>query len=176
MFVLIGPFPAVLIPALGSGALGGVGAGAKIANFKAFATILVSRFDYLLIILGVLSLFFVSFLLVYVFLKLYSYFFVKSRIRKTKNLLHRFYTELILFKSIGEFDEKKRLEIQLSFEESMYFITKRFKNRFIIKRIGMHHSKRILDGLHLITNKKLKSEEQLALVKNLIDLVVVYLK
>jgi len=108
-------------------------------------------------------------------LKVYNYFFVRTRFKKAKILLHQFHTELVLLNSLSKFDDNKKLDIKLTKEETVKKLIIFFKRPVIIKKIGLHYSQRVLDGLDLVDNKNLKLEDQLCLVNNWIKLLTIYL-
>ncbi|MCF7800302.1 hypothetical protein K9M16_04875 [Candidatus Babeliales bacterium] len=145
------------------------------SQFKDMAQQAVVKMDYLSLLLSILLVFFTAFVLSYITIKVYKYLFYRFRFRRARILLLNLYTELILRKNINSFDDKKKLEVELTYVETMDRLNIFFRKEFVKKRIGQHGSQRIADGLHLIFNKQLKLEEELDLVKNWVKVVSTYL-
>jgi hypothetical protein len=94
-----------------------------------------------------------------------------NQLRKLLVFLYRLQTELLLYRYNEGVKADKRLEIELSREESVGFVQDFVKRRFFAKKVGEHEVKRIQDGLNLIKENKLDIDVQLLLVNNWIDLV-----
>ncbi|MFA5074827.1 MAG: hypothetical protein WC436_01875 [Candidatus Babeliales bacterium] len=152
-----------------------LGASSKMSQFKDMAQQAVVKMDYLSLLLSILLVFFSAFVLSYVTIKVYRHLFYMYRFKKARVLFLNLYTELILLKNINSFDNKKKLEIDLTHKETLDKLNIFFKKDFVIKKIGMHGSQRVLDGLNLILKKELKLEDELILVRNWVELVSTYL-
>lgn len=94
-----------------------------------------------------------------------------GQLRELLILLHRLQTELLLYRYNEGVTAEKKLEIELSREESVGFVQTFIKKRFFVKKVGEHEVKRIQDGLNLIKEDKIDTDVQLLLVNNWIELV-----
>jgi hypothetical protein len=96
---------------------------------------------------------------------------LEKQLRKLLIFLYRLQAELLLYKYNDGVKADKKLEIELSREESAGFVQDFIQRKFFIKKAGEHEIKRIQDGLNLIKAGKIDIDIQLLLVNNWIELV-----
>jgi hypothetical protein len=153
------------IPGVGGGggkALGAVGEAAKGIWEDINLLVFASKYFLLFISVG---------LIIFIGIKLFDKFYYRDRFRKILILLHRLYTELFLLKNISRIKETKKLDVELSYKESISELSKLIRGKFFIKKAGEHNSKRIIDGLKMIKDQGADIEVEIALVENWIELV-----
>ncbi len=157
-------FP-VPIPGLlgGKGLKGLKGLGGTAEQALVSLNFFLSFFQFFLIFTTIVILFFLT-------LKIYKLYF-ECKFKRLLTLLYRLDTELLLFKFVGKVEAKKKLEIDLSREESVGSLEDGVKKKFFRKRVGNHNYARILDGLDMIKEDKIDIDVQIALVNNWIRLV-----
>ena len=151
------------IPGLGPGkSIGQLGEAAK--GILEDVNILIFASKYFLLFVSVI-------LIVFVSVKLFDKFYYRDRFKKILILLHRLYTELFLLKNISKLKEAKKLDVELSYKESVSELTKLVQAKFFIRKAGEHSSKRFIDGLKMIKNQGADIEVEIALVENWIKLM-----
>jgi hypothetical protein len=98
--------------------------------------------------------------------------FVERQLKQLLIFLYRLHDELLLYRYIESVKAAdRRVEIELSKEESIKFIQNIIKKNFFGKNVGDHEVKRIMDGLKLIKDNKIDIDVQLLLVNNWIGLI-----
>ena len=110
-------------------------------------------------------------LIIFIGIKLFDKFYYRDRFRKVLILLHRLYTELFLLRNISKIKDTKKVNIELSYKESISELLKLVQGKFFIKKVGEHNSKRMIDGLEMIKDQGADIGVEIALVENWIKLI-----
>lgn len=98
--------------------------------------------------------------------------FIERQLKQLLIFLYRLHDELLLDRYIESVKASdRRVEIELSKEESIKFIQNIIKKKFFGKCVGEHEVARIMDGLKLIKDDKVDMDVQLLLVNNWIELI-----
>ncbi len=159
-------FP-VPVPGLGS-----IGAAGKVKKISKLA---LEYYEYFLVYFRIFWIIAGILLLAFVGIKIYNAYY-RAEFRLVKMFLYRLYTELMLFKNIGELGKDVQVELGVSRKESIRQIKILLNNKTRIKKIGKNNHDRILDGLKLIEENKIKIDDQTVFVKHWIDLIASCLK
>ncbi len=147
--------------------IGGMLGGAKkLSEMKAMGQYLGSFFYYFIIFLLAVSV--IMFVLGFIRLIKFLY---RRKLKKALILLHRLDTELFLLKNISKIKDDKKLDIDLSSKESVSLLKKMIDTRFFVNALGLHNSKRMIDGLEMIKEKSIDVNIQIAFVDNWVKLV-----
>ena len=146
----------------GGKAMGAIGEATKGIVQDINVLVFMSKYFLLFVLVG---------LIIFIGIKLFDKFYYRDRFKKVLILLHRLYTELFLLKNISKIKETKKLDVELSYKESVSKLLKLVQSKFFIKKAGEHNSKRMMDGLEMIKDQGADIEVEIALVENWIKLV-----
>ncbi len=146
-------------------------AGTSLKALKGAAKHTLWNIDFFLLFAQVFLFLVIVFGCIFLVLRIKRVFF--ERLMKQLHIyLYRLSTELILYRYIENVKTAdRRVEIELSKEESIKFIQNIIKKKSFAKHVGENEVRRIMDGLKLIKEDKVDTDVQLLLVNNWIELI-----
>ncbi|MCK4651244.1 hypothetical protein KAT08_03680 [Candidatus Babeliales bacterium] len=147
----------------------------KIASIEGAAIQTLENINFFLLFYEFVLAFFVIYALLTSITKIHL-LWMRKRLKKVFGFICRAKNEILLLENSENLSDEKKLEIQLSFQETIGLICKLIEQRLFMKKIGEHNYKRILDGLNSIKEKKVDVKTQMLLLDNLIVLIKSFLK
>jgi hypothetical protein len=146
-------------------------AGTSLKALKGAAKHTLWNIDFFLLFAQVFLLFVLIFGSIFLVVRI-KRIFVDRQIKQLLIFLYRLHDELLLYRYVENVKSAdRRVEIELSKEESIKLIQNIIKKKFFGKCVGENEVKRIMDGLKLIKDDEIDTDVQLLLVNNWIELI-----